>query len=92
MPEYECIKCDFYTKNKSDFNRHLLSKKHVTIFANDENNETDINKNMTSNICIYCNKAFQHSKNLDKHVCFLKKQNDLDNEYKNTIKQLTDEL
>lgn len=26
---YDCDKCKFYTKNKYDFNRHCLSRKHI---------------------------------------------------------------
>ena len=28
MPEYRCIECNFITKLKGDFNRHLRTKKH----------------------------------------------------------------
>jgi len=30
MSEYECCTCNFYTNRKADYNRHLLSSKHVS--------------------------------------------------------------
>ena len=42
-PKFECIKCDFKTKYKGDFKRHLKTNKHL---KNNDNLCSDIKKNM----------------------------------------------
>lgn len=56
---YSCAKCDFTTYIKSNYNRHLLSIKHLE--------KTRI---VTDNkiYCNYCSKSFIHKKNLENHV------------------------
>jgi len=90
MPDYGCINCNFNTKNKNDYNRHLQSKKHLNIIKNGQNND----ENLTNNICTYCNKYFHQPKNLGRHLnsCIAKKQCDNDEDYKNIIAKLTKEL
>ena len=34
MPFYECVYCNFKTKLKTDYKRHLNTKKHKTIVQN----------------------------------------------------------
>ena len=41
MPFYECVYCNFKTKLKTDYKRHLNTKKHKTIVQNLEENKTN---------------------------------------------------
>ena len=43
MPLYKCILCDYESKQKNDYNRHLKTKKHLT---NKKNYDLDIEKNI----------------------------------------------
>jgi len=53
---YNCIKCNYFTKYKRDYNKHLKTKKHN--YANIEQN---------ANQCPFCNKIYSSSSNLWKH-------------------------
>ena len=69
---FECIFCDYYTSNKKDYNKHLLTRKHK-ILINPNNN---ILKNPKTFKC-NCGKIYRHSSTLCSHR---KKCNINDNE------------
>ena len=58
--DFECIKCNFKTSNKKDYNRHLLTRKH-----NMEANGS-IKKPQTY-LCSFCNKEYRSRGSLWKH-------------------------
>ena len=60
--EYQCVICDFSTKLKSNYNRHLKTKKHLNKLKNNNNNgihitTTDSNPNLEK----YSSKILQES-------------------------------
>ena len=58
---YNCEKCNYKCKNKNDFNKHLITKKH--------NKNVDLSKNVSrSYVCKNCNGEYKHQSSLCKHV------------------------
>jgi DNA-binding transcriptional MerR regulator len=58
---YECKKCKFYTNNKFNYNKHILTAKHLS-------NINDINNGHScENLCSICNKTFANASGLWKH-------------------------
>jgi hypothetical protein len=53
---FNCVKCNYFTRFKRDYNKHLKTKKH-----NYANLEQNINQ------CPFCNKTYSSSSNLWKH-------------------------
>ena len=71
-PKYKfiCKTCDYYCNNKKDFNKHLLTQKHIS----KQKGELPINEiNFTCN----CGKIYKHKSSLCKHrkTCNFKKEN-----------------
>ena len=79
MPEYICKCCDFQTKIKTHYNRHLKTKKHQkkveqglvgkSIFSEPQiylcpKEELDLNEEIT---CEYCDKSFSSLSHLSRH-------------------------
>ena len=57
---YNCDACNFVTVNKSNYNNHLTTKKHL--LNTSQSNDTD-----AKNICSQCNKSFSNASGLWKH-------------------------
>jgi hypothetical protein len=57
---FDCIKCNFITSNKKDFNRHLLTRKHIM-----EANGSI--KKPHSYLCEFCTKQYRSRGSLWKH-------------------------
>jgi len=71
-PKYKfiCKTCDYYCNNKKDFNKHLLTQKHIS----KQKGKLPINEiNFTCN----CGKIYKHKSSLCKHrkTCNFKKEN-----------------
>jgi len=61
--KYECIICYFVTCNKSDYNRHLSTDKHIgNVLATDGNG-----KNANIYMCNYCDKDYHDRSGLWRH-------------------------
>ena len=61
-PKFSCIQCDIETNNKKDFNKHLLTAKHI--------NRTTLNINDPEKdkfICKICNKVYKARNSLWYH-------------------------
>ena len=54
---YECKKCKFYTNNKFNYNKHILTAKHLS----------NTNDHSCENLCLICNKTFANASGLWKH-------------------------
>ena len=64
--KYYCEKCDFTSKNKKDFNRHLSTRKHQM----DNKDKKWITKKNPKTICYHCTvcgKKYKYASGLSKH-------------------------
>ena len=66
---YNCKICDYSCSDKSNFNKHLNTKKHKTTANTTANNTT---KTTTENTC-KCGKKYRHSASLSRHKSTCKK-------------------
>jgi hypothetical protein len=62
--EYKCEKCDFITHKKTDYNRHITTRKHIT--SNTINIENDEIQQKTYG-CETCDKTFMDRSGLWRH-------------------------
>ena len=105
MPNYLCKCCDYQTKLKGDYKRHLKTKKHeVMFFLSTKNNncqQFDNNlttfcqhKNMVEHKCKYCDKCFKHRQSMYRHIkYYCKKSHDEGiQEYVNLLNEKEQEI
>jgi hypothetical protein len=64
--KYSCINCDYYTSNKRDFNKHILTPKHQRIHL-DTLKSPKNPQNPKTYICSNCNKTYKYHTGLSKH-------------------------
>ncbi len=64
--KYYCEKCDFTSKNKKDFNRHLSTRKHQ-MDNKDKKWITKKNPIIYSYECTVCGKKYKYASGLSKH-------------------------
>ena len=79
MPEYICICCDFKTKIKTHYNRHLKTKKHqkkvesgaieksIILEPQIYHNSIEENDAEDEIVCEYCDKSFSSLSHLSRH-------------------------
>ena len=88
MPEYSCEECNFFTKLKGDYNRHLLTKKHINVTQKTPKNTINVTqktplfseKNIAGYKCQYCDKVYKFRQGLNRHIkytCTKNKDEDL---------------
>ena len=69
MSCFECVKCNYVTDKKGNYNRHLKTKKHLELFNYVNCNITD---NQTTNlelfICLNCNYVTDKISNYNRHI------------------------
>ena len=72
MPLYNCECCNYSTKIKSHFNRHILTKKHINNLEKVKKEKKEKEKNNLSNIkkrtCNYCGKIMSTPYSLKRHI------------------------
>ena len=56
--KFNCISCDFECSKRSDYDRHILTRKHIN--ANDANKKAEA-------ICNKCSLVFKHASSLSRH-------------------------
>lgn len=64
--KYFCEKCDFVSKNKKDYERHLSTDKHKMI--TNDNKKTPKTPKMTEHICNFCEKKYKFKSGLSRHL------------------------
>ena len=88
MPQYSCEECNFFTKLKGDYNRHLLTKKHINVTQKTPKNTINVTqktplfseKNIAGYKCQYCDKVYKFRQGLNRHIkytCTKNKDEDL---------------
>ena len=78
-PSYSCIYCDFNTRKKTDYDRHLTTLKHTKHMA-------QLQKNEKNEYSCKCNKIYKHRQGLWNHkikCSYIKSQSGLENNYNN---------
>jgi len=72
---YECKKCNYVTQRKSQYDRHILTSKHIRIHENTENSS----KKFKIYVCEFCNNEYKFHSGLWKHkkTCTYKEHNDI---------------
>ena len=91
--KYECIKCNFVTCNKKDFNRHNNTGKHIMI-TNDNEKPQKTPKNPLPYKC-NCGKEYIYKSGLSRHkkTCNFEETNTIiKNENKDEMKELVFKL
>jgi hypothetical protein len=63
---YNCNNCDYTTSNKFDYNKHLLTAKHLKVTLGDPKVAKNRNYNL-NHICSNCNKVYVSRNGLWKH-------------------------
>ena len=84
--KYECIKCDFKCSKQSDWNRHILTRKH-TCETNMEQNET---QSTPLHKCKFCNDTFNSRTTLWRHKSSCEKRQIITNTSGETIPSITE--
>jgi hypothetical protein len=86
--KFRCEQCDYFTSRKSQYNRHLLSSKHIN-----QQKSTDFNQNVPKSsilfICSKCNKKYKDRSGLWRHKQKCKVESD-DDENKNYPDNISD--
>ena len=79
---HNCKLCDYKTKDKSNFDRHLQSRKHITK-VKEQNIQPEVYK------CIKCGNEYSRQASLNRHAgyCTEKKINTVKSEYDNKLKE-----
>jgi hypothetical protein len=65
-PNFNCAKCNFITSNKKDFNRHLLTSKHLDASKCYKNASEIPEKTPIKNHCL-CGKEYKHESSFYRH-------------------------
>lgn len=87
MSNYHCIACNYFTNRKQNFERHLISKKHIESTksqprVNQKSTFSQPKVNLLSNLdidtpfqCHYCLKHFKFKQSMYKHIKYVCKKN-----------------
>jgi len=65
-PQYNCELCNYNTVSKKDYNKHLLTRKHMRITNDAAGKIEQIQQNNNLSVCI-CGKAYKYRQGLYKH-------------------------
>ena len=100
---FQCISCEYSTKYRSHYNKHLLTKKHKNNTEETSKCQPNVNQIVKNHKCHYCEQEYKHRQSLSRHlkICEVKKQNNEDNQntenpeliqLKETVKLLKEQL
>ena len=85
---YDCIKCHFKCSKQSDWNRHILTRKHTS--------ETNMKQNETMftpmHICKVCDDTFKSRTTLWRHATVCKKRQNISTNSSETLPSITDNI
>ena len=83
---YQCIPCNYITFRKNDYDKHILTNKHIKLHDKDKDMNTG-----TLYSCCHCNKSYKHLKSLVRHEKTCKNRTDTVDENDNTNSIKTDD-
>ena len=66
--KFNCEECNFRSNNKSNYNRHLKSKKHISICENMDKEENILNITKNKFTCKFCGKILSNQPSYSRHV------------------------
>ena len=80
MNEYVCKLCKYTTYNKSNYNKHLLTLKHQSLFKLNNEKPRILMKSIQKVFdedyqCKYCDKCFKHKNSMYHHIKYTCKKN-----------------
>ena len=101
MKHFYCKKCKYTTTNKSNFNRHLKSNRHLEkcnscLNVNSKNSRvhsgyTQGTLSSTTHKCLFCDENFKTKQSLSNHKKSCEEKNNIINEYERQLKDLKKE-
>ena len=59
---YQCIPCNYITFRKNDYDKHILTNKHIKQHEKNKGNNTE-----PIYSCCHCSKSYKHLKSLVRH-------------------------
>lgn len=59
---YQCIPCNYITFRKNDYEKHILTNKHLKQYEKNKEKNSE-----NEHICLHCNKSYKHYKSLLRH-------------------------
>ena len=63
---FHCKLCDYKCSKRGDFNRHILTNKHIRLTETNKNASKNITQTQSENVC-ECGKIYKHKSSLCKH-------------------------
>jgi hypothetical protein len=63
-PVFSCTNCSFETSNKKDYNKHLLTRKHILL----GNRQQELPLNIEEHLCCRCEKNYDSRSGLWRHL------------------------
>ncbi len=103
MKEYKCECCSFFTNNKTKYERHIQTKKHlecIQMYPKMYPNVSPMYPNVSTENelssekkfeCKYCGKAYKYSQGLSKHIKYTCKKNE-DEDLKELVKLMNEKI
>jgi len=86
--KYHCIKCDFHSNDRCDYERHLLTRKHKMDNLDKKLDKMDNKK--TGYLCENCGRKYKYQSGLCKHKKKCNKIKEAKNKRKRVIKEKKD--
>ena len=77
---FYCKKCDYTSRDKYDWNRHILTRKH----RKDNKDKSKIKKSVAYH-CMLCGRTYKYQSGLSKHKSKYCKSNDVNTEMNKNI-------
>ena len=100
METYDCKCCKFSTKLKSNYTRHLKTKKHQKVIQSypksypklsKKNKKINEEYESTKHVCKYCGKEYKYRPGLSKHIKYSCQKNE-DEDLKELVKLMNEQL
>ena len=100
MKEYKCECCNFSTINKTKYERHMNTKKHINVLKSHPENtkkspsshpQVTMQNDCKKFICKYCNSRFKYKQGMYRHIKYTCKKN-VDEDLKELVLLMNEKL